>query len=106
MHTTGLDYHLSCIILSAWYYIFLIYRETKLAITAKDREHVIMGEAAMNLILRNEEVTVATLIRQLNAMSGDEPDGGRLATIRGACRWLLDFRQPGSLSQQGSPWFA
>lgn len=77
-----------------------------MAITAKDREHVIMGEAAMNLILRNEEVTVATLIRQLNAMSGDEPDGGRLAAIKGACRWLLDFRQPGSLSQQGSPWFA
>lgn len=77
-----------------------------MAITAKDREHVIMGEAAMNIILRNKEVTVATLIRQLNAMSGDEPDGGRLAAIKGACRWLLDFRQPGSLSQQGSPWFA
>lgn len=57
-----------------------------------------MGEAAMNLILRNEEVTVATLIRQLNVMSGHEPDGGRLAAIKGACRWLLGFRQPGSLS--------
>lgn len=77
-----------------------------MAITAKDREHVIMGEAAMNLILRNEEVTVATLIRQLNAMSVHEPDGARLAAIKGTCRWLFDFRQPGSLSQQGSAWFA
>lgn len=66
-------------------------------ITAKDREHVIMGEAAMNLILRNEEVTVATPIRQLNAMSVHEPNGARLAAIKGTYRWL---------SQQGSPRFA
>lgn len=77
-----------------------------MAINAKDTEHVIMGEAAMNLIFRNEEVTVATLITQLNAMSVHEPDGARLAAIKGTCCWLFDFRQPGSLSQQGSPWFA
>lgn len=63
-----------------------------MAITAKNREHVIMGEAAMNLIIRNEEVTVATLIRQLNAMSVHEPVGARLVAIKGACRWLFDFR--------------
>ena len=77
-----------------------------MTVNIKDKEHVILGEAALNLVFGNEEVTTGALIRQLDAMAVEETDEGRLAAINAASRWLADFRQPGRLSQPGSLWLA
>lgn len=41
-----------------------------------------------------------------NLIAEDEASDERLTALNAARRWLYDFRQPRSLSRQGSPWFA
>ena len=74
--------------------------------TAADREHVILGEATINLIYRQVDVTVDALIGELGAIAAHEASDDRLTALNAARCWLYDFHQPGSLSRQGSPWFA
>ncbi len=80
-------------------------QEASLDIISEDKQHVILGEAAINLIFKQEEVTVMTLIRELNAMAENEPEDDRLITIHAARGWLRDFRRPGSLSEHGATSF-
>ncbi|WP_051937269.1 MULTISPECIES: hypothetical protein [Erwinia] len=53
--------------------------------------HSIIGEAAMNLALRNEEICVATLIRQLEIMHENASGELRAEQIVQARNWLRSY---------------
>ncbi|WP_324019795.1 hypothetical protein GC090_11375 [Pantoea sp. JZ29] len=53
--------------------------------------HKIIGEAAVNLALQNEEITVVSLIRQLSTMADHESDDERVLLIADARKWLKSF---------------
>lgn len=55
--------------------------------------HVMIGEAAMNLIFSREEVSTGSLINQLQHMARLEEDDDRLLKIWAARKWLLEHKQ-------------
>jgi len=55
--------------------------------------HVMIGEAAMNLIFSREEVSTGSLINQLQSMARLEEDDDRLLKIWAARKWLLQHKQ-------------
>ncbi|MTD26199.1 hypothetical protein [Erwinia sorbitola] len=62
-----------------------------------ENQHVIIGEAAMNLIFSREEISLGSLINQLQSMASAEEDDDRLLKIWEARRWLLEYKK-GSLA--------
>lgn len=55
--------------------------------------HIMIGEAAMNVVFSREEISLGTLLNQLQAMASDEEDDDRLLSIWKARKWLLEYKQ-------------
>jgi len=53
--------------------------------------HIILGEAAVNLAFEEQEITLASLIRQLSEMAENEQNDERVAQIADARNWLKGF---------------
>lgn len=77
-----------------------------LIISDEEKGHVIIGEAAVSLIFNREEITLGTLLTELQVMAENEPSDERLIAISAARSWLKAFHQPGTLSREGAVWFA
>lgn len=66
--------------------------------------HVMIGEAAMNLIFSREEVSTGSLINQLQNMARLEEDDDRLLKIWAARKWLLQHKQAGDYAGHTRSW--
>ncbi|ADU72140.1 hypothetical protein [Pantoea sp. At-9b] len=64
-----------------------------------EKDHVIIGEAAVNLALGEKEISVSSLIAELSQMAERESGEDRLAQIADARRWLRKYMQPGHRDQ-------
>lgn len=53
--------------------------------------HMIIGEAAISLAVRDEEINVIALIKQLGIMAETEADDDRVVLIADARKWLKSF---------------
>lgn len=71
-----------------------------------DKQHVVIGEAAMNLIFSREEVSLGSLINQLQAMAGAEKDDDRLQNISEARKWLLGYKKGSIAPPSGNQWLS
>lgn len=58
-----------------------------------EKQQVVIGEAAMNIIFSREEVSLGSLINQLQSMAGLEEDDDRLLKLWEARKWLLAFKK-------------
>ena len=74
-------------------------------ISDEEKGHVIIGEAAVNLIFNREEISLGALLSELQGMAENEPSDERLIAISAARSWLKAFHQPGTLSREGAVWF-
>lgn len=54
--------------------------------------HAIIGEAAVNLAVRKQDITVDTLTRELSSMLQSESLPERVLMLRAAIGWLKDIR--------------
>lgn len=54
--------------------------------------HAVIGEAAINLAVREQEITVDSLLAELNVMQRGERLCSRITRISAAIGWLRDFR--------------
>lgn len=68
--------------------------------------NTIIGEAALNLIAINQEVSVESLVDELKVMTKSEVDEVRLSQLYDATRWLMGFRKIGSRLVAGTGWSA
>lgn len=68
--------------------------------------NTIIGEAALNLITINQEVSVESLVDELNVMTKSEVDEVRLSQLYDATRWLMGFKKIGSRLERGTGWSA
>lgn len=59
-----------------------------------DVQQIIIGEAAYNLLMRHEEVSVAALLTELARMAKSQGDAQRQQQIGLAKQWLLNHRTP------------
>lgn len=66
--------------------------------------HVMIGEAAMNLIFSREEVSTGSLINQLQSMARLEEDDDRLLKIWAARKWLLEHKQGSTAAYKKPHW--
>ncbi|MDI9279386.1 hypothetical protein QMZ65_19415 [Pantoea sp. EABMAA-21] len=66
--------------------------------------HAIIGEAAVNLAVREEEISVDALLTELNIMLKAEKTSSRSRRISDAISWLRDFRTVGSRGGAGKKW--
>ena len=57
-----------------------------------DTQHKVIGEAAYALLLRREEVTVASLLAELVQMAGSEKNPDRQQRLAQAQHWLRAHR--------------
>lgn len=55
--------------------------------------HIMIGEAAMNVVFSREEISLGNLLNQLQAMASSEEDDERLLCIWKARKWLLEYKQ-------------
>lgn len=62
-------------------------------ISDEEKGHVIIGEAAVNLIFNREEISLETLLNELKVMAENEPSDERVIAISAARNWLKTFRQ-------------
>ncbi|MDI6636478.1 hypothetical protein [Pantoea dispersa] len=53
--------------------------------------HAVIGEAAVNLAVREQEITIDSLLTELNVMLRAEELSSRIARISAAITWLRDF---------------
>ncbi|NBB54156.1 hypothetical protein GU930_03365 [Pantoea vagans] len=53
--------------------------------------HIILGEAAINLAFKEQEITLVSLIRQLAEMAENERSDERVAQIADTRNWLKGF---------------
>jgi hypothetical protein len=67
-----------------------------------DSQPKILGEAAYALLVRREEVNVATLLAELVRMAEKETRGQRQQQIARAQQWLLAHRQPSASDNRAS----
>ena len=67
-------------------------------ITDEDKQARLLGEAAMNLILKRQKVSVDSLIQELNLQATDVKDPDRELLITDTCLWLRDYKRPGASS--------
>ncbi|MGG6108731.1 hypothetical protein QNH99_21375 (plasmid) [Pantoea allii] len=68
--------------------------------------NTIIGEAALNLIAINQDVSVESLVDELNVMTKSEVDEARLSQLYDATKWLMGFRKIGSRLSAGPGWSA
>lgn len=68
--------------------------------------NTIIGEAALNLIAINQDVSVESLVDELKVMTRSEVDEARLSQLDDATKWLMGFRQIGSRLTSGTGWSA
>lgn len=66
--------------------------------------HAVIGEVAVNLAVREQEITVDSLLTELNVMLRDEELGNRIARISAAIDWLRDFRTVGARGGATKSW--
>jgi len=71
-----------------------------------ERQHVIIGEAAMNLIFSREEISLGSLINQLQSMASVEEDDDRLLKIWEARKWLLEYKKGSIVPGSGHHWLS
>ncbi|ADU72175.1 hypothetical protein [Pantoea sp. At-9b] len=66
--------------------------------------HAVIGEAAVNLAVREQEISVDALLKELNLMLRAEKLSSRIARISAAISWLRDFRTVGARDGAGKGW--
>lgn len=66
--------------------------------------HAVIGEAGVNLAVREQEITVDSLLTKLNIMLADEESGSRIARISAAIDWLRDFSTVGARGGATKSW--
>ncbi len=66
--------------------------------------HAVIGEAAVNLAVREQEITVDSLLGELNTMLRAEEFSSRIARISAAISWLQDFRTVGARGGAAHSW--
>jgi hypothetical protein len=66
--------------------------------------HAIIGEAAVNLAVREEEISVDALLTELNIMLKAEKISSRSRRISDAISWLRDFRTVGARGSDNKEW--
>ena len=70
----------------------------------KNTENTVIGEAAINVALREEEITVETLLDELNAMLLVEKNSSRKRIIKSGLNWLKHYRKLGMSSSEDPLW--
>jgi len=78
--------------------------ERKVLFHDDEKSHVILGEAVVNLALGEKEISIDTLIAELNMMAESETCDNRLADIFSARRWLKQFRPSPVRRDSGLRW--
>ncbi len=66
--------------------------------------HAVIGEAAVNLAVREEEIYVDALLTELNIMLKAEKISSRSRRISDAIIWLRDFRTVGARGSDNKEW--
>ncbi|HAU5566684.1 TPA: hypothetical protein JD264_23200 [Serratia fonticola] len=66
--------------------------------------HAIIGEAAVNLAVRDQDITVDALISELAAMLKADSSHSRDQAIRGAIKWLRGHRSISAKSTGEDSW--
>lgn len=66
--------------------------------------HAVIGEAAVNLAVREEEISVDALLTELNIMLKAEKITSRSRRISDAINWLRDFRTAGTRGSDNKEW--
>lgn len=66
--------------------------------------HAVIGEAAVNLAVREQEITVDSLLTELNMMLRDEELSSHIARISAAIDWLRGFRTLGARGGMTKSW--
>ncbi|KGT85970.1 hypothetical protein [Enterobacter cancerogenus] len=66
--------------------------------------HAVIGEAAVNLAVREEEISVDALLTELNIMLKAEKISSRSRRISDAIIWLRDFRTVGARGSDNKEW--
>ncbi|KJV33725.1 hypothetical protein [Pantoea sp. SM3] len=66
--------------------------------------HAIIGEAAVNLAVRDQDITVDALISELAAMLKADSSHSRDQAIRGAINWLRGHRSISAKSTGEDSW--
>ncbi|ORM50904.1 hypothetical protein HA41_17575 [Pantoea conspicua] len=57
----------------------------------KSTGYIILGEAAINLAFKQQDITLVSLIRQLGEMAENESNDDRVVQIADARNWLKSF---------------
>ena len=66
--------------------------------------HAVIGEAAVNLAVREVEISVDALLAELNIMLKSEKISSRSRRISDAISWLRDFRTVGARGGADKEW--
>lgn len=66
--------------------------------------HAVIGEAAVNLAVREQEISVDTLLTELSNMLENERLHIKAESINAAIAWLRDFRSVGTHSSEDKRW--
>ncbi|MDF7628200.1 hypothetical protein PUG46_02850 [Erwiniaceae bacterium L1_55_4] len=66
--------------------------------------HAVIGEAAVNLAVREEEISVDALLTELDIMLKAEKTSSRSRRISDAISWLRDFRTVGARGSDNKEW--
>ena len=66
--------------------------------------HAVIGEAAVNLAVREEEISVDALLTELDIMLKAEKISSRSRRISDAISWLRDFRTVGARGSDNKEW--
>lgn len=66
--------------------------------------HAVIGEAAVNLAVREQEITVDSLLTELGSMLESERLHIKAESINSAIAWLGDFRTVGTHSSTDKRW--
>ncbi|KKW51076.1 hypothetical protein RAC90_17630 [Pantoea sp. CS_6] len=81
-------------------------KEVILLLSQQYLTNTIIGEAALNLIAINQDVSVESLVDELRVMKESEVDEKRLLQLADATKWLMGFRKIGARSSAGTGWSA
>ena len=71
-----------------------------------DKRMAILGEAAVVLARRDKEISVESLLRQLQIMAEHGGNAERLTAITDTRNWLMKLRGISSRSRNEPAWFA
>lgn len=84
--------------------INLLCEEENVLFHDDEKGHLILGEAVVSLALGDREISIDTLIAELNQMAEEETRDSRLAEICDARHWLKQFRLSQVRSDSGLRW--